>query len=148
MFWSQGETDNSINVGDTYPPAFQSLLAALRTDLSLPSLPTVILGPTPEADTDGRLATTQAKLDENSGDSTAIPGVRFVAGPAGQTMPGDDIHFNPAGNRARGSAGAAAMRTLLAKESSAPVSDQTSSALTFNGSHLMFDGAALTIQSA
>jgi hypothetical protein len=113
LFWSQGESDNGTNVGTLYPPAFRTMLTALRADLALPDLPAVILGPTPEGDPDGRLAAAQASLDGGSGSANATPGVRFVAGPAGMTIDGDDAHFSPAGNRKRGADGAAAMAALL-----------------------------------
>ena len=63
LFWSQGEADNGAGVGTAYPPAFRAMLAALRSDLGLPDLPVVILGPTPEGDAEGRLAAAQASLD-------------------------------------------------------------------------------------
>ncbi len=114
LFWSQGESDNGPNVETTYPPAFQAMLAGLRTDLGLPDLPAVILGPTPEGDPEGRLAAAQAALDETSGSGFATTGVRFVAGPAGTTVPDDDIHFSAAGNRQRGADAAVAMAALIA----------------------------------
>ncbi|MGS4947959.1 sialate O-acetylesterase [Meridianimarinicoccus sp. RP-17] len=114
LFWSQGESDNGPNVEATYPPAFQAMLAAFRTDLGLPDLSAVILGPTPEGDPEGRLSAAQAALDETSGSGFATPGVRFVAGPAGMTVPGDDIHFSAAGNRQRGADAAVAMAALIA----------------------------------
>lgn len=113
LFWSQGESDNGPNVETTYPPAFQAMLTTLRTDLGLPDLPAVILGPTPEGDPEGRLAAAQAALDETSGSGFAITGVRFVAGPAGMTVAGDDIHFSAAGNRQRGADAAVAMAALI-----------------------------------
>jgi hypothetical protein len=112
LLWSQGESDNGQEVGTTYPAAFADMLAAARADLAIPALPVVILGPTPEGDPEGRLAASQAGLDQDSGAATAIPGVRFVPGPAGHAQPGDPIHFTAAGNRLRGVAGAAAMAGL------------------------------------
>lgn len=113
MIWSQGESDNGVNVGATYPPAFAALHAQMLVDLSLSALPVAILGPTPEGDTAGRLATAQATLDEFSGDVNALEGVRYSAGPAGYAIPGDDVHFTASGNVLRGQQGADLLAPLI-----------------------------------
>lgn len=113
ILWSQGESDDGPNVAALYPPAFSALVAQIRSEVGPADLPFVILGPNPEwqASQGLNLATTQEKLDQDSGDATAVTGVRYVASPAGyQSI---TSHFTGPGQRLRGSAGADAMHALI-----------------------------------
>lgn len=114
VLWSQGENDNGANVGTIYPPAFSNFVSNLRTALSISDLPFVILGTNPERDQEvsgGLLGTTQASLDEDSGDVNAISGVHYVATPSGYQIVAGSSHMTAAGHNIRGIAGAEIMQT-------------------------------------
>ena len=103
LIWGQGESDRSLVMDTTYPPAFANMLSRLRADLSVPDLPVALIGPMPD-DTDTAqplFLQTQQRLDQDSGHATAIPGVHYVARPAGY-MSGDGTHPVPEGNRIAG----------------------------------------------
>ncbi len=108
LLWAQGESDRSSNMDTTYPPAFAAMLAQLRSDLALPALPAVIVGPMPDDPTPEQplFLQTQARLDAASGHATAISGVHYVARESGYLAP-DGTHPLPDGNRIAGAAAAA-----------------------------------------
>ncbi len=107
LIWGQGESDRSSTMDTAYPPAFQAMLSALRSDLGEPSLPVILLGPMPDDVSAHQLVflQTQARLDQDSGHATATPGVHYVARPAG-FMSEDGTHPEPEGNRVAGLLGA------------------------------------------
>ncbi len=108
LIWGQGESDRGPSMDTTYPPAFTSLLSNLRSDLSLPGLPVILIGPEPD-DTNTNQALfidTQEKLDEDSGDATALTGVHYVARPSGY-LSGDGTHPVAEGHRIAGRLAAA-----------------------------------------
>lgn len=113
MLWAQGESDRAPDMDQTYPPAFQAMLSALKADLGLGALPVMLIGPMPDDDDPNQpvFLETQARLDAASGHATAIPGVHHVARPAG-TMSGDGTHPTAEGNRI---AGRRAARRFLAE---------------------------------
>lgn len=103
VIWAQGESDRATNMDTTYPPAFANMLSQLRSAVSEPALPVIIIGPMPD-DVNANQALfidTQSKLDEDSGDATAISGVHYVARPAGY-MSGDGTHPVAEGQRIAG----------------------------------------------
>ncbi|MHA3914929.1 sialate O-acetylesterase [Halovulum sp. GXIMD14793] len=103
LIWAQGESDRSATMDVSYPPAFANMLSRLRTDVSEPSLPAVIIGPMSD-DTNGNqplFLDMQSKLDQDSGDATSIAGVHYVARPAGH-LSGDGTHPVPEGQRIAG----------------------------------------------
>jgi|GEM_PF-6469740 len=108
LLWAQGESDRAPTIGTDYPPAFAAMLAQLRSDLSLPSLPAAVIGPMPD-DTSPHQPTfiqAQEQLDQGSGHSNAIPGVHYIARDTGY-MSSDGTHPLPEGNRRAGLAAAA-----------------------------------------
>ncbi|WP_112320882.1 sialate O-acetylesterase [Oceanibium sediminis] len=108
LLWGQGESDRSLVMDTSYPPAFAAMVAQLRSDLALPALPVILLGPMPDdtAPEQPLFLQTQARLDQDSGHPTAIPGVHYVARPTGY-MSGDGTHPVPEGNRIAGRLAAA-----------------------------------------
>lgn len=103
LVWGQGESDRSSLMDTTYPPAFVNLLSNLRSDLSLPSLHVVLIGPEPD-DTNSNQALfiqTQEDLDQGSGQPTALTGVHYVARPSGY-LSGDGTHPVAEGHRIAG----------------------------------------------
>lgn len=103
MIWGQGESDRSNSMDTDYPPAFANMLSTLRATYSVPSLPVMLIGPMPDDTTNTQplFIATQEKLDQDSGDATAIPGVHYIARPAGY-MSGDGTHPIAEGNRIAG----------------------------------------------
>ena len=113
LIWGQGESDRAPDMGTAYPPPFTALVSGLRTALSLPNLPVMLIGPMPD-DTNGNqplFIQTQERLDQDSGDATAIPGVHYVPRVSGY-MSGDGTHPEPEGNRIAGRDAAAAFIAL------------------------------------
>lgn len=102
LLWSQGQADNGVNIADTYPPAFNAMLARLRADLGLPYLPCAILGPNRNSPNWDDLAAGQQTLDMDSGHINSMPGVIYVPGPQGDAYNEDDTHLTAAGSRAHG----------------------------------------------
>ncbi|MEM8872523.1 MAG: sialate O-acetylesterase [Pseudomonadota bacterium] len=107
LVWAQGESDRTGTIDVDYPPAFTSMVGQLRTDLSLPNLPVMILGPMPDDQTAVQplFISTQEKLDQDSGDPTAVSGVHYVARESGY-ISSDGTHPEPEGNRLVGRAAA------------------------------------------
>ncbi len=103
LLWAQGESDRTSGMDITYPPAFSNMVAQLRTAVSEPSLPVLIIGPMPDDTSPHQpmFIDTQSKLDQDSGDTTAIPNVHYVARPAGY-LSGDGTHPVPEGQRIAG----------------------------------------------
>lgn len=103
MIWGQGESDRSATIDVGYPPAFANMLTQLRSDISVPSLPVILIGPMPDdaATHQPLFIAMQEKLDETSGDATAITGVHYVARPSGY-LSGDGTHPIAEGNRVAG----------------------------------------------
>lgn len=108
LIWGQGESDRSASFDTQYPPVFTTMVNRLRTDLSAPNLPVVLLGPMPDdlSVHQPMFLQTQERLDQDSGHATAIPKVHYVARPAGY-MSSDGTHPEPEGNRIAGRLGAA-----------------------------------------
>ena len=103
MIWGQGESDRGPSMDTTYPPAFVNMLSNLRTDLGLPGLPVILIGPEPD-DTNSNQALfiqTQEDLDQDSGQPTALTGVYYVARPSGY-LSGDGTHPFAEGHRIAG----------------------------------------------
>lgn len=103
LLWGQGETDRSATIATDYPPAFAAMIARLRGDIGVPGLPVILIGPMPDDTTTYQPAfiAMQEKLDQDSGDVTAISGVHYVARPAGYMSP-DGTHPLPEGSRIAG----------------------------------------------
>ena len=103
LIWGQGESDRGPVMDTTYPPAFVNMLSNLRTDLGLPGLPVILIGPEPD-DTNTNQALfiqTQENLDQDSGQPTALTGVHYVARPSGY-LSGDGTHPTSEGHRIAG----------------------------------------------
>ena len=103
LIWGQGESDRSGSFDVDYPPAFTGMLSQLRSDLTAPALPTILIGPEPD-DTHPQQAlfiSTQEKLDQDSGDATALTGVHYVARASGY-LSGDGTHPVAEGHRIAG----------------------------------------------
>lgn len=107
LVWAQGESDRSSTIDVDYPPVFSAMVSQLRSDLSAPTLPVMLLGPMPDDTTSTQplFIATQEKLDEASGDATAVPGVHYVARESGY-ISSDGTHPEPEGNRRIGRAAA------------------------------------------
>lgn len=107
LVWAQGESDRTLVMDTEYPPAFSAMVTQLRSDLSAPNLPVMILGPMPDDQTASQpvFISTQERLDQDSGDATAMPNVHYVAREAGY-LSSDGTHPEPEGNRLVGRAAA------------------------------------------
>ena len=113
LIWGQGESDRAGDMDTTYPPPFTAMVSGLRTALSLPSLPVILIGPMPD-DTNGQqplFIQTQERLDQASGHATAVSGVHYVPRASGHMGP-DGTHPEPEGNRIAGRDAAAAFISL------------------------------------
>ena len=107
LIWAQGESDRALDMDTTYPPIFGAMVSQLRSDLSQPTLPVMILGPMPDDTSTNQplFIQTQERLDQDSGHPTAISGVHYVARQPGY-LSGDGTHPEPEGNRLIGKAAA------------------------------------------
>ena len=103
LIWGQGESDRSMSMDVDYPPAFGAMLSALRADTGKPNLPVMLIGPMPDdtTSTQPMFIATQEKLDQDSGDASAIAGVHYIARPTGY-MSDDGTHPVAEGNRIAG----------------------------------------------
>lgn len=104
VLWGQGESDRRPTIEADYAAPFSNLVDDARTDLGVPDLPFVLLGPNPDDPEPNQLGfiTAQERLDQDSGHATAKPGVFYVARPSGFIDPQDATHPTAEGQRAAG----------------------------------------------
>lgn len=123
--WVQGETDGDNSVsGATYQTDLDALIAGLRTDLSLSTLPFVIGGMVPEYLSTG----TRAAIDQVHADTPyRLAYAAYTAGPTGANL-GDGNHYSAAGQRRQGRNMFDAY--LLAKDRSSPLTPSAPAAPT------------------
>lgn len=103
LLWAQGESDRSLVMDQTYPAAFETMLTQLRTDISEAALPVILIGPMPDDTSNAQpvFIQTQERLDQDSGHSTALQRVHYVARPTGY-LSADGTHPEAEGNRIAG----------------------------------------------
>ncbi|MGB3407114.1 MAG: sialate O-acetylesterase [Jannaschia sp.] len=109
FFWCQGESDASLN----YAPMFKQMILGLRAIWG--DFPVVILEIGGLLEQGGVVAriNEQKKLDQNSGDVSAIPNCTYVTRRPDAVIESDAIHFDVPSQIARGEDAAAAMIALL-----------------------------------
>lgn len=109
------EADVSVNAPTLLPAAIQTDISVLRGTYG--NFPVVMMemglnGPELTANAIATMAGL-AKLDKDSGDALATPLVKYLPRPAGAGFMSDNVHYNQAANRARGTAAGNAALDLL-----------------------------------
>lgn len=110
MVWSQGEQDRAKTAteGDAwYQSRLDDFFGWVRTSLSLPELPIIIMSQTPE--TIAGSAGGQAINRVHEGTPNRLKWTTYVYGPEGYSKTNEDIHFTTPGHGVRGKLASAAL---------------------------------------